>query len=397
RRGQPDEVDALLLGVGDLALAARHVGPVAAVEALDRLRALADRGAHAVHGSVAAADDDDALALRVQFAGIEFRHVVAEALAVRGGQVVDGADDAGGTRVRPAEVAALVDAGGDDHGVVLAADRVEGEVFADIAVQHELDAGLFQLGDPLHHHVLLQLEAGDAIGHEPARAVVAVIDRDLHARAAQRIGRRQPARPRADDADAFGALLHRFHGFHPSHVPGGVGDVFLDRADGDGAVPRLFDDAVAFAEPVLRADAAADLREGIGGLRKLVGFLQPALGGHPEPVGDVVVQGAMGLAIGHAALAAAAGLLGRLLGGELAVDLVEILRADTGGTFLRHLPRDGHELEHALLGHGQDFPAEHRVRIATADPARIKVSMIYLFHRFSRDCMRLAEKNREFR
>src|SRR5690606_2305654 len=140
RRGQPDEVDALLLGVGDLALAARHVGPVAAVEALDRLRALADRGAHAVHRSVAAADDDDALALRVQFAGIEFRHVVAEALAVRGGQVVDGADDAGGTRVRPAEVAALVDAGGDDHGVVLAADRVEGEVLADIAVQHELDA-----------------------------------------------------------------------------------------------------------------------------------------------------------------------------------------------------------------------------------------------------------------
>src|SRR5690606_14114830 len=109
-------------------------------------------------------------------------------------------------------------------------------------------------------------------------------------------------------------------------VPGGVGDVFLDRADGDGAVPRLFDDAVGLAERVLRADAAAGLREGIGGLRRLVGFLQPALGGHPEPVGDVVVQGAMGLAIGHAALAAAACLLGRLLGGELAVDLVEILR-----------------------------------------------------------------------
>jgi hypothetical protein len=30
-----------------------------------------------------------------------------------------------------------------------------------------------------HHHVLLQLEAGDAVGHQPAGAVIAVIDRHL--------------------------------------------------------------------------------------------------------------------------------------------------------------------------------------------------------------------------
>jgi hypothetical protein len=65
-RGEPDELDALFLGIGDLALRARHVGPVAAIEAFDACRPLPDGGAHAVHRRVAAADDDDALAVGVQ-------------------------------------------------------------------------------------------------------------------------------------------------------------------------------------------------------------------------------------------------------------------------------------------------------------------------------------------
>src|SRR3546814_18252326 len=48
-RGKPDEIDPLLLGVGDFALRAGHVRPVAPVEAFDRLRALANGGAHAIH------------------------------------------------------------------------------------------------------------------------------------------------------------------------------------------------------------------------------------------------------------------------------------------------------------------------------------------------------------
>src|SRR3954470_5344842 len=53
RRGQPDELDAFLLGVLHLALRARHVGTIAAIQALHRLGALAHRGAHAVHRGVA--------------------------------------------------------------------------------------------------------------------------------------------------------------------------------------------------------------------------------------------------------------------------------------------------------------------------------------------------------
>src|SRR5690606_4863753 len=128
-----------------------------------------------------------------------------------------------------------------------AADGVEADVLADIDVQDELHPALDKLpGAPLDH-LLFQLEAGDAIDHQPAGAVVAVIDRDLEAHAAQPVGGGQPAGSRADDADGFGPFLQGRGGLDPALFPGGVGDVFLDRADGDGAVAGLFDDAVAFA------------------------------------------------------------------------------------------------------------------------------------------------------
>jgi hypothetical protein len=64
--------------------------------------------------------------------------------------------------------------------------------------------------------------------------------------------------------------------------------------------------------------------------RKLVGLVQPALGGELQPVGDVVVERAMDLAERHAALRAARGLLRRLVAGVLGVDLLEVA-ATLGG------------------------------------------------------------------
>src|SRR3546814_17451382 len=48
-RRQPDELDAFLLGIRHFALRPRHIVAVAAIEAFDRFRALAHRGADAVH------------------------------------------------------------------------------------------------------------------------------------------------------------------------------------------------------------------------------------------------------------------------------------------------------------------------------------------------------------
>src|SRR5690606_31508904 len=86
----------------------------------------------------------------------------------------------------------------------------------------------------------------------------------------------------------------------------------------------LLDDADAFAKLVLRADPPADLGHGVGGGGGEVGFAQPSFRLELKPIGNVVLQGTAGLAERHAALAAAAGLLGGGLGRELAVDLLEV-------------------------------------------------------------------------
>src|SRR3546814_8141456 len=90
--GEPDEFDAFLLGVRNLALRPRHILAVAAIEALHRLRALTHRGADAVHRGIAAADYDDMLVLGIEAAIVERGNVVAKALAVRRDQIVERRD-----------------------------------------------------------------------------------------------------------------------------------------------------------------------------------------------------------------------------------------------------------------------------------------------------------------
>src|SRR3546814_1584800 len=84
---------------------------------------------------------------------------------------------------------------------MLLAQRVKRRILADREAQMELDAALDEPVDAAHHDLLLQLEAGDAIGEEPARAVVAVIDMHLMPLRAQIFGRGQARRTRADHTD----------------------------------------------------------------------------------------------------------------------------------------------------------------------------------------------------
>jgi hypothetical protein len=190
--------------------------------------------------------------------------------------------------------------------------RGERNVAADFAIQMKGDLRLAQQLLAALHDLLLELEVGDAVDQQAADPVVAIVDRDLIALAPQLLGRREARRAGADDADAVGALAARLDRPDPAPLPGGVGDELLDRADRDG-LEALLDDAIAFAQPVLRADPAADFREVVGRRREFVGFVQPALGGELQPVGDVVVQRAMDLTERHAALRAARRLLGGLL------------------------------------------------------------------------------------
>ena len=82
------EIDAFFFGIGNFTLRTGHIFAVAAVEAFYRLRALADGGAHAIHRGIAAANDDDILALGVQRAAFKCGNSISKALAVRRGQII---------------------------------------------------------------------------------------------------------------------------------------------------------------------------------------------------------------------------------------------------------------------------------------------------------------------
>ena len=108
-------------------------------------------------------------------------------------------------------------------------------------------------------------------------------------------------------------------------LEGLVGDVFLDLADGHAPNRPRFAEAVveragAFAQAVLRTDAAAHLRQRIGLVRQFRRLEQVALVDQLEPVGNVVVHRALPLAVRIAAGQAAPGLFAGLGGVHRRVD-----------------------------------------------------------------------------
>ena len=345
-RRQPGKPDAFFLGVLHLAPRPGHVLPVAPVEAGHRSRVLADGGAHAIHRRVAAADDHDILARGVEPAVVEGGDRIAEALAVRGDQVFERGHDIAEPAAGHLDLARPVDAGRDQHRVVAFADLGEAGIAADFEAAVEDDAALFEQGDAASDDGLFELEIGDAVDQQPAHAVMPVVDLDLIAAPAQLLGRGEPGRPRADDADRAAELARRRRRLDPAALEGGVGDVTLHRTDGHRAVAGLLDNAVAFAQPVVRTDPAADLRHVVGRRGDLVGLRQTPLGGQHQPVRDVVVDRAVDLAIGHAALRAAARLGRRPLGREDVVDLVEIGAAGLGAALLRRRLGQIDEFQH---------------------------------------------------
>ena len=151
-------------------------------------------------------------------------------------------------------------------------------------------------------------------------------------------------------------LLNWSDRLNPALFPCCVSDIFLDCADGNGTMARLLDNAVAFAETILRTNPPAYLREGVGGLAYLISFAQPSFGRKHQPVGDIVVQRTMRLAIGHTTLAAAACLLFRLGVRILGIDLVKVRLPQISIALFRHVPFNGYKFEHRLICHIASSP-----------------------------------------
>ncbi len=244
-------------------------------------------------------------------------------------------------------MAGLIDAHGQQHGVVLLTQLVHGDVGADRGVQHELHPALDQAVDPALDDVLFQLEAGDAVHQQATGAVVTVIDGDDIARAAQTVGRSQTCGASPHDGDALAAFGQRADRFDPAVLEGLISDPCLDRADGHPIPSRLLERASAFAQAILRADAAANLGHGrcqAGGLPRLA---QITIRRQGQPVRNIILERAGVLAEGHAAVGAARGLFLTGFRVRLERDLVEITHAIS-----RNLLWQGASLDQETTGIG---------------------------------------------
>ena len=167
-------------------------------------------------------------------------------------------------------------------------------------------------------HFLLELEGRDAERQQAADA-----RRDDRTRSASR--RCAPGCPRIPGPRARRRRWRRacrstctldMSGFQPA-LERLIGDVLLDRADGDRAQP-VVERAGALAQAVLRTDAAAHLGQRVGLVRQLRRLEQVAFLDQLQPVGDVVVDRALPLAEGIAAGEAAPRLLRRPPAGVVA-------------------------------------------------------------------------------
>ena len=234
---------------------------------------------------------------------------------------------------------------------MLCTQFVERCVAADFETFMEDDAARFQPINAAHDNRLFEFEARNTISQQAPCAVMPVVNMDFIPGDAHIFGSGKARWPRANNTDRLSARGPRDDGFDPAFFPCRIGDEFFDRADRHRAVARKFDDAIALAQAILRADAAADFGHRRCAVRQFIGFAQPPFGGQPQPVGDVIVQRTMDRAIRNAALRTARRLLLGTRHGISVGDLAEILGAACGLPLLRIRLRLVDKFQHRVFGH----------------------------------------------
>src|SRR5690349_5306068 len=189
--GEELKVGAFVLAVLYLLEGGAHLFAAAAVDRM-HLRAEAQRGARAVEGGEAAANDDDLFGV-VHRLGQALRLVHQEA---------DGVDEAGRVLALQAQLIGGPGADGEIHRVEARVEEVvHGEVFAELDVVLRVHTELPDAFELLIHHVLLQAVLRDAIAQHAAGLGHHVEDLAIVALQRQVIGGGQAAGAGADDGD----------------------------------------------------------------------------------------------------------------------------------------------------------------------------------------------------
>ena len=261
RRRQVFEVDALFAGVAALFEAAGHLVVGAPVEQRHVFRAQPDGGAHAVHRRVAAAHDDHP--------PTHVRLLLLPRGQVLGGQIgahqeVGRAEDVAQLLAREAQTSRGAGALRQKDGVE-GAQCVPAHVLPHAHAGAEFDAAGAQGVDLLVDDALGRLEVGDAVAQHAARARPRLEDRHRVSRQAHPLGDGEARRPAPNDRHTPTAL-ETGRGDREAAplaaVP--IGHEGLQLADRD-RLGVLAHHAVALAELLLRAEAAAQFRHLAGG------------------------------------------------------------------------------------------------------------------------------------
>src|SRR5262249_9575524 len=150
----------------------------------------------------------------------------------------------------------------------------------------EVDAAL---DDPL-----VQLHVGDAVHEQAADAVGPLEHGDPVAGAVELGGGGQPGRAGADHGDLFASAFEGRLGHHPAFLKTFVDDGAFDGLDGDRGIVDAQDTRALTRSG---ADAAGELREVVGLVQPVKGFLPQAAVNKVVPLRNQVVDGA---AAGHA-------------------------------------------------------------------------------------------------
>ncbi len=282
-----EDVDLLFLGVlqlpgrrlEELAPAARHD--------LHVLAAQAARRPAAVHGRVADADDQDALADLVDVAE---RHP---------GQPVDADVDAVARLVPSGKVQLLAArrAGADEHGVErgLAVEQAL-EAHHRRAVTN-LDATIEDHRDLLVQHLARQAERRHVRAHQPARLGVTLEDHDLVAQRREIVRHRQRGRPGADAGDAFPVLFRGNRGKEAADIVAQVGRDTLQPADRDRLLIDARPPACRLAGAI--AGASEDSRKHVAVAVQQIRFGVLPLGDQPDVLRHIRVGRTGPLTIDH--------------------------------------------------------------------------------------------------
>src|SRR5215467_396831 len=275
---------------------------------MDRGRPLAVHRAETVGARVAAADDDDPLALR----GDEplVRNVIALTPPILERQVLHRVMDPGELTPGNRQIAGPAGATGEDHRVEVAMQGPDRHVDADVSARPEPHAGLLHQREAAVDEALLHLELGNAVAQQPADPIVTLEHGHQVPGAVELLGGGEAGRARAHHGDCLAGAGRRSLDADPALVERALDDRDLDALDRNRIV---VDPEHARALTRRRAEAPRPLREVVRRVQAIDRLAPLVLVHEVIPVGDDVAERAALVTERNAAIHAPRSLLRQLV------------------------------------------------------------------------------------